>query len=488
MGVGNLAIGAGIGDASVFNPNPAIQQYGQIVAQRQAKHQAEVKQLGDELAKGYDPSGLRNDADRSSYIKQYNDVKDFAIDAENEKDSTKKALKLAQVRQKLNDLGAFSEGSKKYAQLEQGIAKEHALNQWAVDDNTAKRLLAQRDKPWNDPNNIQGWGDVVRGVDPNKMETEYQKINDGLIKHHPATYGTETITNGQDVFGHKTATGVSNRVIPYQDALEMHLHAATANLDYQKYLNDKYQQLQDPDPQKQLALRVAQDMADHGDSQGIYDKPKVQNYKQGETPAEKMAYHVATRTYDINHPMPNTLIGNQPTPAQTLAINMQKGVPGSGDKFASLTPTGQYGTNKPIIDVDAKTGVQKIHFPDQIDEKAIQQNKEMLAEWKKSNGDAPYEAGNGWKPLKQEVKKPSKTYELDPNSSDYISQWSQMAKEQNVNLAQLNQIEGVKGGHGQVDAASYSNVTSGKDKKGNSITIGYKNGKWYDVKSHKPFD
>lgn len=32
----------------------------------------------------------------------------------------------------------------------------------------------------------------------------------------------------------------------------------------------------------------------------------------------------------------------------------------------------------------------------------------------------------------------------------------------------------------------YSNVTSAKDSKGNVISLGYKNGKWYDTKTHKP--
>ena len=65
QGVGQLDIGIGQGAAQVFNPNPAIQQYAQNLAENKAKHEAEVKQLGDELAKGYDPAGLRNDVDKS---------------------------------------------------------------------------------------------------------------------------------------------------------------------------------------------------------------------------------------------------------------------------------------------------------------------------------------------------------------------------------------------------------------------------------------
>src|SRR3982751_6663533 len=123
MGVGHLDIGESIGDAKVFNPNPAIQMYGQILAQRRVKQDADNKYLGDILAKGYDPSTLRNDADRASYIKKYGDIKQAAINIADEKDLVKKALGLAQVRQQLGDLGTYAENSKK-----QGL-QEHAFSQ-----------------------------------------------------------------------------------------------------------------------------------------------------------------------------------------------------------------------------------------------------------------------------------------------------------------------------------------------------------------------
>ena len=111
---GHLDIGENIGDAKSYDPMPIVQQYAQNLAQNKAKHEAEVKQLGDELAKGYDPNGLRNDADKAAYLKQYGGIRDAAIEAENEKDPTKKALALSGVRQKLNGLSAWAEGSKNY--------------------------------------------------------------------------------------------------------------------------------------------------------------------------------------------------------------------------------------------------------------------------------------------------------------------------------------------------------------------------------------
>jgi hypothetical protein len=330
MGVGHLNIGEGIGDAKVFNPMPAIQQYGQILAQKQAKHEAEVRALGDELAKGYDPNGLRNDADKLEYAKRYKGIKEDAIAAENEKDATKKAMALSGIRQRLTDLSAFSTGSKTLDKFEREAAKEHALHPYVYDDSTSKKLLDQRNRTWDHPDNVKDWSGIERGVDPAKEEVKYDKWRDEVLKHHPATYGTEKISYGQNVFGRKTATGTQERVIPYQDALEMHLHAATADMDYQKHLQNKYPELQDPNPQKQLAMRVAQDMKDHGDGDGIHDRPKVKNYE--DVAPDKFYEHY---NYELNHPKvsPTTAQSNTPTYRQDLVGRILSGSAGSGEEL-----------------------------------------------------------------------------------------------------------------------------------------------------------
>lgn len=164
QGVGHLDIGEGIGGAQVFNPNPAIQTYAGILQQRQAKQAADNKALGDELAKGYDPTGLRNDADKQAYLKQYNDIKQSAIDAENEKDNTKKAIALSSVRQQLNDLGAYAEGSKKQGVFERQMAMQAFQNPHLLTDNSAAQLKSQMQATWNDPSTIR---DHLRNQYPN---------------------------------------------------------------------------------------------------------------------------------------------------------------------------------------------------------------------------------------------------------------------------------------------------------------------------------
>jgi hypothetical protein len=177
---------------------------------------------------------------------------------------------------------------------------------------------------------------------------------------------------------------------------------------------------------------------------------------------------------------------------------MQQGAAGSGEKLLSLAPQGQYGKLQPHISVDPNTGEHIFSYPAQVDSKNIAANNEY-----KANQAA---AGNDVDPtkLKAEIKAPAKTYRINPASPEYVAQAAQMAKEQNINLNQLNQIEGVKGGHGQIQQAQgvtqvakptqqsapnqaslYQHVTKAKDANGNVVNLGYKNGKWFNTQTNK---
>jgi|GEM_PF-3212077 len=452
MGVGHLDIGEGIGDAKAFNPSPAIQMYGQMLAQRKTKQDADNKYLADTLAKGYDPSGLRNDADRQSYLKQYATIKQTAIDSENEKDPMKKAMALAQVRQSLNDLGTYAEKSKKQGLQEHAWATAYQQNPNNWDDKALDAYRKSKDSEVNSPDTIQDFTTQQRRVDPDKVDKLYQAHKDLLTKNLQYDNGTQTPAT---VAGKKGAYVVQSRGIPMDGdngALESTMHWATSQPDVQKSLADRYPNIQDPNPQKELGLRVKQYMADMGDSVGFYDQTKPvfhESYKP-EAP-DKLFY--AHYQYELAHPRPGTEASNQPTPAQFLAQAMARGDAAGGDKFFSLLPKGQYGGAKPHVNIDPSNGVQTIQFPPQIDQKAVEFNKEQKAKWAKENPGEPFDPTDKDYKLKQEEIKPKKDYPLNPASPTYLADFAQMAKEQNVNLSQLNQIEGVKGGHGQLPQA-----------------------------------
>lgn len=166
-----------------------------------------------------------------------------------------------------------------------------------------------------------------------------------------------------------------------------------------------------------------------------------------ESLGQKEQMHDDNRNYDALHPIGNT---NQLTPAQSLVQGMQSGQSGTGEKLLNLAPQGQYGGNKPNINIDYKSGDHVFSFPPQIDQKAVEYNRQKRAEWKEANPNDPFDASEKGFALKQESLKPSKVYRINPASSDYMAKVAEMASEQNINLDRLNKIEGGKGGRGDI--------------------------------------
>lgn len=414
QGVGNLSIGTGIGDAQVFNPHPAIQQYSDILADKKAKHEAEVKMLGQELAKGYDPSVLRNDADRQSYLKQYGDIKDQAIKAENEKDANKKALALAGVRQQLTNLGSFAEGSKKQGALERQLAMAHLQNRFLFDDTSAQRLKDGMQKVWNDDSVVKDPSQLERGVDPAKIDAEYEKHKNTILKGSNATYDNGTLSPVQNLLGKKTATLTQNRIVPYQEAYEHTLNYATSDNDYQKYLHDKYPDVKSDNPKAELALRVKADMEARGDDRGFYDKPKVKEIEAYKPEDDHFYEHY---NYELAHPKPNST--NTPNATAIIAENMRTS--GDPSKFVPLIkntlPKENYAKGEDVqvtTDVDPTTG-QTVHvfkFPDKVksDPKELQANQSSKARYSNHPEKEGSTLGFGGTPIPYEK---SKQYQKD---------------------------------------------------------------------------
>lgn len=281
---GHLDIGEGIGDSKAYNPMPLVQQYAQTLAENKATHDNEVKMLGDTLAKGYDPTGLRNDADKKAYINNHNSIKEDAIRYESEKDPVKRTLGLSEIRQRLANQAAYVDGSKKLGVFERQMALQHLNNPYLLDKNSATKLQSQLSKPWDDPSVIKDASGFERDVDPGKIDTMFEKHVGDVLKHDPVTYDNGVITkNPNTIDGKKLYTITKNRVVPFQTAYENTLNLATSNRDYQKFLDQKYPDIKTDDQQHTLALRVKQDMIARGYDKGFYDKPETKDY-EGQAP------------------------------------------------------------------------------------------------------------------------------------------------------------------------------------------------------------
>ena len=197
------------------------------------------------------------------------------------------------------------------------------------------------------------------------------------------------------------------------NAFESALHWASQDKNAQKlfhdvYTPDKYPQLQNPDPQVELALKTRQFMHDQGDGNGFVETKEVKGPEPKSTqltPGEKLsAYH-----WNLEHNpdgSPKYGVGGQNATA-IIAENMRNS--NNLDQFVPLIknmlPKDQYAKGqdiKPTIEVDPNTG-QQVHvwkFPNKVsvDQSAVKNNRALKVYYNnKSNKHLPgdYIDGSG---------------------------------------------------------------------------------------------
>lgn len=424
MGNGRLLQGVGYGDATVFNPNDAIQQFGNILAQQKAEKQARDQALVNQMTSL--KSDAIRDADKEDYLAKYNDWKQAAINANNIPKNSKERLDaIANAQAKYNSLGEFIGGSKEQKLHENSLGNMWLSNGHLFDDASHQKFIKSMQSPMSSSDFIPHtkYGDFERYIDPQKMnnllDTGKKKSLDDVIP--------ERMEEKNYVSGDKRGVLVRNvKSVPYEKVAENYLHLAAINPDFKKYLHDTYKDIQGSNELETTAARIHQLAVDRGETNG-WQHADVAQFKPND---DSFAKHVRNRIYDINHPITPTDI----TPTQKLITDMQKGVPGSGEKMLSLIPQGQYGKAKPAIAIDATNGDHLFNFPAVVDIDGL-------------------------------IKAPAKTYKINPASPDYLARVAEMAREQKINLPLLDKSESVKGGRGQIDAAKTPTTQTTKPKQ-----------------------
>lgn len=462
MGVGNLHIGQGIGGAQVFSPNPAIQQFGEILAQRKAKQDQDAKFLNEQLATNYDPGALRNDADKQTYLKKYTDIKQQAIDAENEKDQTKRALKIAEVRQQFGNLGAYAEESKKQAALDRQLGMEFMKNPDHYEDDSISKYKSGLDKNWDHPDVINNPSQVERRADPTKLQAEYDKLKTDQIKPTQWDNGTSKIYNFD---GKKKQVIEQNRGVPIDGdngAYEVFLHKVTSDPNWKKGLKDMYPEINTGNPTQDLALRARKYMHDQGDVHGWYDKPKEISM-EGQTPDRFYAHY----NYELKNPKPGTAASNEATPVMKNYV-----IPAIGGglpelkKMADIIPKNNFREGETVTP-EIVNGYHVLHVPEQveIDPKIAKANADLKNKyesepdltghfWNKDRKPIPFDQSDAYKKNYKDPYKPIKGGEkhdvvLDPNDkSDYATKAVEALKQLKTPMSDINTELGQKSGRG----------------------------------------
>lgn len=464
----------GSGDATVYNPAPVIQDFNQLLAQKQAQRQQEIKQLTDQQAQ-LKPDGLRNDADRQDFFNQVNDWRQKSINAMNEKDPYKKSLAQSQAQQ------AFMQAQSTVAQSKQQDAVDRQMNGLMADPTKRHLYTPQAVQQYldnlklgvNDPRIIKNYSSLQAAPDFDYFDKTIKGHNDQLLNNAQQQYSL-----GKPLqVGNQTQTPwtLTQNIKP--EDLAAHI-ATSAQADDRiaNALQSKYPDIfKGADTPEQY--HMAQNLAALQEAKSRELQKSVGHGLVGdkETDDDKFNLHARMRLFDQKHPIKGDQ-ASQLTPAQILIAGnpaqgqtgMLQGNTDAMKRIISLTPKGQYGANKisdPII--DPQTGEHVFSFPAQVkaDEKAIKANADLRKHyadkhqpgfWNKVTGTSPtpFEQSDAFKKLQPETKivKPAQEYRLNPaDPQGYVSQASQMATDQNIKLPQLNQILGGKGGRGMIE-------------------------------------
>jgi hypothetical protein len=264
--------------------------------------------------------------------------------------------------------------------------------------------------------------------------------------------------------------------VPFKDAYEHTLNYATTDLDYQKYLHDKYPQIAADDPKVTLALRVKQDMTDRGDDKGFYDKPKtreVEGYKPQDPvrPSYLELWNMQHNNGDPNPPsksQTNTPLYRQ-AQVEGLVNNDKDAWTLLDAKIKANPEYNQQGlTLKPFIVHHNGHSLLKVDVPDRLN-------------LSKPDGKGGYE-----------VKVPAHSVFIDvtDKKAGAVSANELINKStgENVDMQTLETPGGKKHIGGAQQKIPYQNVTKAKDSKGKVVSLGYHNGKWYNVDTNQPVE
>lgn len=265
MGNGRLAIGVGEGEATVFNSQPAIQQFGNILAQRKAEQDKKDQMLINQMSQ-LKPDQLRQ-GDKEDYLNKYNDWKNTQINANNLPRNSKNRLDaLASAQQKYSDLGTFISQSKQEAQGEHQLAQTRLLHPHLFADDVDPRLTRSMASPMSSPDFIpaNSYPTLERYVDHEKVNSAFDKAYDAGLKQQ--SWGNPMQSQGKDKQGNKTGVVVHNeRAIDPSQVLNIAAHIYDLDPNTKVSIDKRYADIQGQNPGETKMLRLRQNAIDRGD-------------------------------------------------------------------------------------------------------------------------------------------------------------------------------------------------------------------------------
>jgi hypothetical protein len=181
-GGANISRGMGRGAAQVYDTSAPINMYAKLMQQQQLKRAAETKALTNELGK-VTPEGLRQ-PDVKGFIDQYGRWRDKAIEADAERNPTRKAiLKQEAEREKLATL-MYKDDSKNELRNEQD-RKKMLLDpnvRDRYDDAVIERIVKSSSLAKDDPNYVRDMNQFQIRPDLSKLTKDLDDLDKNILQ------------------------------------------------------------------------------------------------------------------------------------------------------------------------------------------------------------------------------------------------------------------------------------------------------------------
>jgi hypothetical protein len=181
-GGANISRGLGRGAAQVYDTSSPVNMYARLMQQQQLKRAAETKALTDELGK-VTPEGIRQ-PDVKGFIDQYGKWRDKSIEANAERNPTRKAILSQEAeREKLATL-MYKDDSKNELRSEQDRNKmlldPNVRDRY--DDSVIERVLKSSSLAKDDPNYVRDMNQFQIRPDLSKLTKDLDDLDKNLLQ------------------------------------------------------------------------------------------------------------------------------------------------------------------------------------------------------------------------------------------------------------------------------------------------------------------
>lgn len=441
--------------------NPALGQLEQGIAERKKQQAVDNANYTNEIAK-LNFGGAR-DADLPQLNQQYNAVLGKFGELRNTTDQNKRAQLALELKQGQNSFLQSIEHSKNANQQYMNMAHLPFQPNANLQDGAQQKILGLNKVSSFDPEWQQQYSTVADNLFQPKA-VDWNKETSGLFKGL-----LDKSTNSTFVKDPTTGKLVNQRTV-------------SSDVDKDAYKASLATMLKDPTKLKS-AIRDYGAIDAKDAVQKIYDATydpyskhlgsDVTSGNPIETDADRMRMHAANRSYDIAHPLKDPAVVT-PTYFQDLSERMRNGVAGSGEEFSKYLEANPNYHKGLGIDASSPNKVT-ITVPSKMKEVQLKENGVNTG-------------------VQRVVDIPSYKVTLDKKDpQQWTAAFARLYKDVTGDNSATPPKAMTVGGKGHVaggtqsqpENTSYGNITQAKDSKGNTITLGYKNGKWYDTKTNK---